>query len=129
MIRVAGFAGLDVALKGNEGPEMVCERCQRHFWPRVGSYWFLLLAPRGRSRFPGVTAAESVLCGPCGRLLREYIECEAFARGGAYERRRKGHRAGGPARDLSANDGAEGYGQLVADALANKAAGVPAVPG
>ena len=72
-------------LKGNEGPEMVCERCSRHFWPRVGGYWFLLLSPRGRCRFPGATEARVVLCLDCGRGLREYLESGGYTVMPAYE--------------------------------------------
>jgi hypothetical protein len=61
-------------LKGNEGPEMVCVRCSKHLWPRCGGYWFLLLSPRGRCRWPGATEARSVLCLDCGRWLREQLE-------------------------------------------------------
>jgi len=90
-----------VPLKGNEGPSMVCFRCSRVFWPRVGSYWFLLLSPRGRCHFPGAQEARAVLCGPCGRVLREAIESNGFAPGEAVvngtRRRRESDREGGPA--------------------------------
>lgn len=61
-------------LKGNEGPEFTCAGCGRSVWPRVGSYWFLLLSPRGRCRFPGAEEIKVVLCGPCGRRVRETLE-------------------------------------------------------
>jgi hypothetical protein len=32
---------------------VVCSFCGQVVIPRVGSYWFLLLSPRGRCRFPG----------------------------------------------------------------------------
>jgi hypothetical protein len=63
---------------------MVCERCTKHFWPRVGGYWFLLLSPRGRCRFPGATEARVVLCLDCGRLLREQLEGMGYTLGPAY---------------------------------------------
>jgi hypothetical protein len=72
-------------LKGREGAEMVCARCTRHFWPRVGAYWFLLLAPRGRCRFPHATEGRSVLCLECGRVLREYLEANAYTEDAAYD--------------------------------------------
>jgi len=73
-------------LKGNEGPELVCARCGVSIWPRCGAYWFLLLTPRGRCRFPAVTEGRAVLCSACGRALREYLESNAYTRGAAYER-------------------------------------------
>ena len=72
-------------LKGNEGPEMVCERCTRHFWPRCGAYWFLLLSPRGRCRMPHTNEGRVVLCLGCGLELREWLEANAFTRLPAYE--------------------------------------------
>ena len=72
-------------LRGNEGPEMVCSRCTRHFWPRCGAYWFLLLAPRGRCRFPHATRGRAVLCSECGRELREYLEANAYTPDPAYD--------------------------------------------
>lgn len=115
-------------LKGNEGPEMVCWRCSRHLWPRVGGYWFLLLSPRGRCRFPGAAAAEAVLCLHCGRELREMIEAGAFAPGASYERvhesGRVGYSTGRPAGDTGEVAGAEGYGGLD-DAIGDGAA-IPA---
>jgi len=74
-------------LKGNEGPSMACCRCGREVWPRVGGYWFLLLSPRGRCRFPGAQEARAVLCSFCGRGLREQIEEGAYAPGSAYEQK------------------------------------------
>jgi hypothetical protein len=81
-------------LKGNEGPELVCSGCGRSVWPRVGGYWFLLLAPRGRVRFPGAAAAQAVLCSGCGRRARECLELNGFNCGEAYERTGKGNGAG-----------------------------------
>lgn len=72
-------------LDGNDGPEMVCARCSRHFWPRVGAYWFLLLAPRGRCRFPHATEGKSVLCLECGRWLREQLESWGCTLAPAYD--------------------------------------------
>jgi len=71
-------------LAGNTGPSLVCQRCQAVVFPRVGGYWFLLLSPRGRCRFPGATEARAVLCSSCGRQLREVLEAEAFTKGAAY---------------------------------------------
>jgi hypothetical protein len=76
-----------MALDGNEGPELVCAGCGVHVWPRVGGYWFLLLAPRGRVRFPGAAAAQAVLCSGCGRRVREAIELNGINCGEAYERK------------------------------------------
>jgi hypothetical protein len=73
-------------LKGNEGPSLICAGCGVELWPRVGGYWFLLLAPRGRVRFPGARAAEAVLCSGCGRFFRELIEAQGIACGEAYEK-------------------------------------------
>lgn len=61
-------------LKGNEGPSLTCWRCGVAVWPRVGMYWFLLLAPRGRCKLPGGFATESVLCPGCGRRAQEALE-------------------------------------------------------
>lgn len=77
----------------NERRELQCWRCQVTIDTACGGYWFLLLAPRGRVRFPGVRAAESVLCSSCGRSLREYLESGAYAPGEAYERVRAKKRA------------------------------------
>jgi hypothetical protein len=57
-----------------EGVKLRCAGCGVDIWPRVGGYWYLLLAPRGRCLFPGVVAAESVLCSGCGRRAREALE-------------------------------------------------------
>lgn len=54
--------------------KLVCSGCGKDVWPRVGGYWFLLLAPRGRVRFPGAVGAEVVLCSGCGRRVREALE-------------------------------------------------------
>lgn len=53
---------------------MVCSYCGREVIPRVGYYWFLLLSPRGRCRFPGADELRVVLCGPCGRRVRQLLE-------------------------------------------------------
>ena len=74
-------------LKGNEGPEMRCQRCGNSIWPRCGAYWFLVLGPRGRCKFPGVTEARGIFCSACGRVLREYLESSGFT-GEAYESER-----------------------------------------
>jgi DNA-directed RNA polymerase subunit RPC12/RpoP len=81
-------------LKGNEGPALTCAGCGKQVWPRIGGYWFLLLAPRGRVRFPGAAAAQAVLCSGCGRRVREAIELQGVACGESYERSGKGDRAG-----------------------------------
>lgn len=70
-------------LDGSE-PSLRCVRCGKTVYPRVGGYWFLLLAPRGRCRIPGSTAAEAVLCLGCGMPLREYLEEGAYASTPAY---------------------------------------------
>jgi len=72
-------------LKGKEGPEMVCARCRKHFWPRVAGYMFLILSPRGRCRMPHLTEARSVLCLGCGIPLREYLEASAYTIEPAYD--------------------------------------------
>ena len=70
-------------LRGNEGPSLVCKGCGVTIWPRVGGYWYLLLAPRGRVRFPGAQAAEVCLCSGCGRRAREALESAGIG-GSAY---------------------------------------------
>ena len=72
-----------MGLKGNEGPSLVCSGCGVRLWPRVGGYWYLLLAPRGRCRFPGAVAAETCLCSGCGRRAREALESVGIG-GAAY---------------------------------------------
>ena len=72
-----------MGLRGNEGPSLVCAGCGVTVWPRCGGYWYLLLAPRGRCRFPGAVAAESVLCSGCGRRAREALESAGIG-GPAY---------------------------------------------
>jgi hypothetical protein len=57
---------------------VVCSFCGITVIPRVGSYWFLLLSPRGRCRMPGVEELRTVLCGPCGRRARELLESAGF---------------------------------------------------
>ncbi len=57
---------------------VVCSFCGNLVVPRVGAYWFLLLSPRGRCRFPGVEELRVVLCGPCGRRCRELLESNGF---------------------------------------------------
>jgi hypothetical protein len=66
-------------LKGNEGPELVCQFCGVHVWPRCGGYWFLLLSPRGRVRFPGSREVREVLCSGCGRRLVEVMQASGYA--------------------------------------------------
>ena len=61
-----------------------CYQCKVEVDTRCGGYWFLLMAPRGRVRFPGAQAAESVLCSGCGRRLRELLESGCYAPGPAY---------------------------------------------
>jgi hypothetical protein len=65
-------------LRGNEGLEMECSFCHVHFWPRCGGYWFLLLSPRGRVRFPGAEEMRVVLCSGCGRRARELLEVNGY---------------------------------------------------
>ena len=72
-----------MALKGNAGPSLVCGGCGVTIWPRVGGYWYLLLAPRGRVRFPGAQPADVVLCSGCGRRAREALESAGIG-GAAY---------------------------------------------
>jgi hypothetical protein len=67
------------------GP-LKCSGCGREVWPRVGSYVFLLLSPRGRCRFPGFEELKVVLCGPCGRRVREAIELQGVGIEGCVER-------------------------------------------
>lgn len=59
-------------------PAIKCQGCGSLVWPRLGSYWFLLLAPRGRCRFPGADQLRVVLCGPCGRRARQLLEANGF---------------------------------------------------
>lgn len=59
-------------------PSLTCACCGREVWPRLGSYWFLLLSPRGRCRFPGAAELRVVLCGPCGRRCRDLLESNGF---------------------------------------------------
>lgn len=80
----------------NPRRELKCHRCGHVVDSACGGYWFLLLAPRGRVRFPAApsrklnlpesTTAEAVLCAFCGRQLREALEEGGFAPGEAYER-------------------------------------------
>lgn len=98
-------------LEGNEGPEMVCARCMKHFWPRVGAYWFLLLTQRGRCRFPHMTEARSVLCLECGRVLREWLEASAFTVEAAYDnagKNWKGEKYGTERAGKAVSDGVPG---------------------
>ena len=67
------------------GP-LKCRGCGREVWPRVGGYWFLLLSPRGRCRFPGVEELKVVLCSPCGRRIREAMELAGVGLEGCFER-------------------------------------------
>lgn len=66
------------------GP-LKCRGCGREVWPRVGGYWFLLLSPRGRCRFPGADEMRAVLCSPCGRRVREAIESVGVGLEGCFE--------------------------------------------
>jgi len=66
-----------------DSTHLVCSGCGVNIWPRVGGYWYLLLAPRGRCRFPGAVAAEVVLCSGCGRRAREALEAAGVG-GPAY---------------------------------------------
>jgi len=86
-----------LGLKGNEGPALKCGGCGVSVWPRIGGYFYLLLAPRGRVRFPGVTAAEAVLCSGCGRRAREALESAGIG-GPAYRP------AGSRAREFMTDD-------------------------
>jgi len=74
-------------------PKLTCSGCGRDVWPRVGSYWFLLLAERGRCHFPGVRGLQAVLCGPCGRRIRELLESNGVSGPAAVS-------AGSPAREF-----------------------------
>lgn len=65
-------------LVGAEGTKLVCSFCHVDIWPRVGGYWFLLLSPRGRVRFPGASELRVVLCSGCGRRCREVLEAHGF---------------------------------------------------
>jgi hypothetical protein len=84
-------------LKGNEGPEMSCSFCGVSFWPRCGGYWFLLLSPRGRVRFPGVKELRVVLCSGCGRRARELLELNGYGLELQHERTRESDSASVPA--------------------------------
>jgi len=96
-------------LKGNEGPEMVCVRCKKHFWPRVAGYMFLLLSPRGRCLMPHLTEARSVLCLGCGVPLREYLESNAYTIEPAYDNAGKDWKGKPYAREVGrADDGCVG---------------------
>lgn len=66
-----------------DSTHLVCSGCGVDVWPRVGGYWYLLLAPRGRCRFPGAVAAEACLCSGCGRRAREALESAGIG-GPAY---------------------------------------------
>lgn len=80
------------------GP-IVCAGCGREVWPRVGGYWFLLLSPRGRCRFPGVEELKAVLCSPCGRRIREAMELAGVGLEGCIERVADGRAGEGEAFD------------------------------
>jgi hypothetical protein len=67
------------------GP-LKCRGCGKLVWPRVGGYWFLLLSPRGRCRFPGVEELKAVLCSFCGRRVREAMELAGVGIEGCFER-------------------------------------------
>ena len=80
-------------LAGVEERSLACAGCGRKVWPRLGSYWFLLLAERGRCRFPGARSWEVVLCGPCGRRVSEELERQGI--GGVVHDDERGPAAGG----------------------------------
>ena len=61
-------------LRGVENRSFRCERCSREFWPRLAGYWFVLLSPRGRCRFPGAEEMRVLLCSACGREARDLLE-------------------------------------------------------
>jgi hypothetical protein len=88
------------------GP-LVCAGCGREVWPRVGGYWFLLLSPRGRCRFPGAEELRAVLCSPCGRRVREAIELQGVGLGGCVDRAGEGDSPGlpGPGADRAERGG------------------------
>lgn len=65
---------------------MKCRGCGKEVWPRVGGYWFLLLSPRGRCRFPGAEELKAVLCSFCGRRVREAMELTGVGIEGCFER-------------------------------------------
>jgi hypothetical protein len=65
-------------LEGCENSYLVCQGCGVKIWPRLGSYWFLLMSPRGRCRFPGARELKAVLCGPCGRRVRDACESQGL---------------------------------------------------
>ena len=66
-----------------DSKHLVCAGCGVSIWPRVGGYWYVLLAPRGRCRFPGAQAAEACVCSGCGRRAREALESAGIG-GPAY---------------------------------------------
>lgn len=100
-----------------------CYRCGKMVDSACGGYWFLLLSPRGRVKFPAApsrkldvaepTSAESVLCAFCGRELREYLESGGYAPGEAYERSRKSNSARLPERSTAEYGGGAGNPELV----------------
>jgi hypothetical protein len=55
-----------------------CQFCGQVVIPRVGAYWFLLLAQRGRCRRRDVADLQIVLCSGCGRRLRELLEANGY---------------------------------------------------
>lgn len=62
-----------------EGVEPIkCDLCGISIWPRLGGYWFLLLSPRGRCRFPGARELRVVLCSGCGRRARDLLESHGY---------------------------------------------------
>lgn len=114
--------------------ELKCFRCQKVVDSACGGYWFLLLAPRGRVKFPAApsrdlglpqpTIAESVLCAFCGRQLREYLESGAYAPGEAYERKRQGSRTVVSGASGARDGGSEGGPDLVDDFVRGESSGV-----
>jgi hypothetical protein len=61
-------------LDGVESRSLRCARCSMEFWPRLAGYWFVLVSPRGRCRFPGAEELRVLLCSSCGREARDMLE-------------------------------------------------------
>jgi len=91
------------------GP-LKCRGCGREVWPRVGGYWFLLLSPRGRCRFPGAEELRAVLCSPCGRRVREAIELTGVGIEGCFER--VTDESGGPATSGDEGEAGRAYAEF-----------------
>jgi len=118
----------------DERRELECFRCGKVVDSACGGYWYLLLAPRGRVKFPAApsrgldmpepTTADSVLCAFCGRELREFLEGSGYAPGESYERSGQGDRARVPGTDRArARRGARSE-DVVDDTLRGQSAGV-----